>query len=804
MAKITASSNEKVFHIKRWLGVNENPDGDTKLKMGEAAVMQNFRITDDGSLQVRPGSKNVANLLFAYTVDEAAEATTVVTELNASTRNFAFYPSYSITDGGILTGYGTEVTANYSDHETYVGYYYEDGNGNLYKFANCEYIQPSAGTPVDGGTASLNDDTINVTAASWTQLLKVPQYPSVYVRGGKVYTTGEPSAIGSAPDVGRYFNMNGKVYQTTHSGWFQQVYYWSYASVSCADDVYKWNFYPVTVKATTTDEPVMGIWSGYVAGVEYLVAACNGHLWSLTIDDDTGLWSKKVIGTLDTSRRVSFFGFNEKLYMLNGSEYRVWDGTNYGDVQGYRPIVAVAAPPAGGGTLLEQVNKLTAAKRQWFSPAASAKDFQLLEKDIASVDWVKENGTLVDSSEYTVNIANGTVSFTTAPIDGTNTIEIAWTGKHNDRAAVLGMSCAELYNGTTDNRIFLYGDGSNLTLYSGLEHETGSATAEYFPDLYVMHVGDANTPVTSLVRHYNRLMAFKEDSAYSIYYDAITLENGTVTAGFYITTINRGLGNSAAGQVTLVENYPRSLDGRSIYEWKATSTGGNVTGDQRNAKRISQRVENTLSRFVLKDAIAYFDKINHEYYLAYDRRVIVQNTEVDAWYVYENLPATAIIVYKDEVYIGTDDGYIRHLSRNYMHDNGEPIQAYWESGSMDFGAAYMRKYSSGLWLGIKPEANGEIKVTAITDRVNQLNEEVAEANTKTAEWKTSASGFFSFLDLDFETLSFNVNSMPSIDTQKIRAKKFTYYKLIFSSANNNTTATVTSANISVRFMGKVR
>ena len=57
MAAITGSANEKIFQIRAWGGLNENPDGDTKLKMGEAAVMRNFRITRDGNLQRRPGSK---------------------------------------------------------------------------------------------------------------------------------------------------------------------------------------------------------------------------------------------------------------------------------------------------------------------------------------------------------------------------------------------------------------------------------------------------------------------------------------------------------------------------------------------------------------------------------------------------------------------------------------------------------------------------------------------------------------------------------------------------------------------------
>jgi hypothetical protein len=62
MAEIKATTNEKVFPIKAFLGLNQNPDGDTKLKMGEAAAMNNFRVTRDRNLQRRPGTKTVVNL----------------------------------------------------------------------------------------------------------------------------------------------------------------------------------------------------------------------------------------------------------------------------------------------------------------------------------------------------------------------------------------------------------------------------------------------------------------------------------------------------------------------------------------------------------------------------------------------------------------------------------------------------------------------------------------------------------------------------------------------------------------------
>ena len=68
MAKIQANVSERIFNISNWHGVNEAPEGEARLRLGEAAVMKNFCVTSGGALKKRPGSRNVAELLSAYTI----------------------------------------------------------------------------------------------------------------------------------------------------------------------------------------------------------------------------------------------------------------------------------------------------------------------------------------------------------------------------------------------------------------------------------------------------------------------------------------------------------------------------------------------------------------------------------------------------------------------------------------------------------------------------------------------------------------------------------------------------------------
>lgn len=104
---------------------------------------------------------------------------------------------------------------------------------------------------------------------------------------------------------------------------------------------YSWNFNPVTAKGNSADSVVRGIWSGFVGGREVLCAACNGYLWELERREG-GEWGKTACGAIDTSSDVHMFGFGGNMYLLNGSEYKVWDGR---EPDGRRRL------PAHGGRL---------------------------------------------------------------------------------------------------------------------------------------------------------------------------------------------------------------------------------------------------------------------------------------------------------------------------------------------------------------------------------------------------------------------------------------------------------------------
>lgn len=538
--------------------------------------------------------------------------------------------------------------------------------------------------------------------------------------------------------------------------------------------------------SASTDAPVFcGCWEGMVGSKHHVLAAFGG----VVFDIDVLLETVKAVGEC-TQDTTSFFGFDEKVYLLNGHEYMSWDGgeeTQFQEVEGYVPVTLTATTPGGDGTLLENVNRLTGKRRVRYSPTGSDTVFHLPEANVDQI--VSVEGTDVT---YTPDLAAGTLTFQSAPAKGTNTLTVTYRKGNGARSEVESMRYSELYNGSTDTRVFLYGDGSNKTIYSGIDGDTGKPSAEYFPDLYEAEVGESNTPITSLVRHYARLLAFKEGSAWSIQYGTITLDNDVTTAAFYVLPVNKLLGNDAYGQVRLLENNPLTMDSGSIYQWRSTSSSGNITSDERNAKRISDRVMDTLASFDLKKTSTFNRKQEHEYWFLYGGNALILNYANDAWYYYTNMPFLQMLDVENDTFGFSEDGKVVHVSRQHRNDDGEEIDAYAETGSMDFGRDWQLKYSPMLFIAIEPENNARINVTVQSNRRSDYPE------------KTVAMSFCTFSNVDFNHWSFRTNRKPQVKRLKIKVKKATFYKLVFKSLSASATATVLEADVQLRYAGNVK
>lgn len=559
---------------------------------------------------------------------------------------------------------------------------------------------------------------------------------------------------------------------------------------------------PGTHAVVDLEAYVRTLWVGRVGDSEYFLAAADGALWK--IGELNGVWSKTSLGAISTVGDVSIFGFGGKAYILTGAEYKVFDGTTLADVAGYVPLVSVAVAPAGGGTTLENVNRLNGKRRCWFSPDGTATEFVLPENGLSSIDRVTDRVTGTNytaGTDYTADTTNGKVTFAEAPSEGVSRIEVEWTVAASQRTQVTAMRYAELYNGTSDNRVFIYGDGSNKLLYSGVDYN-GQPRADYFPDLYEIAVGAENTPVTGAMKHYSRLIVTKPTELYTISASSQTLADKTVVPIYYLTPANRSLGNEAAGQCQLVLNSVRTLCAGGVYEWENNSSyTANLTVDERQAKRISDRVRHTLSTFKLSECRCWDDNAAQEYYIVSGSTALVHNYANDVWYAYYGFPAASFSRFGDELYIGCTDGKIRHVSDDYTDDDGAAVYAYWESGNIDFGDYTHEKYTPEFWISHTPTAQGKFSVSGQTNRY----EKSAGLGTRTGSQSTAPE--LDFSALDFAHINFGNESYQKavkVLHRRLRLRKFIFFKMIFQANETDSDAAVHSLSMNVTFGGESR
>lgn len=544
------------------------------------------------------------------------------------------------------------------------------------------------------------------------------------------------------------------------------------------------------------DAPVKCIWFGNINGDEIGLAAADDKLWKIHANGSY-LSEPVELGSMLTDKFVSIFPFSNIVYILNGYEYYSYDGSVFQTVTGYVPLVIVSrAPDGAGGETLEEVNKLNGKRRVWFSPDGTSNVFYLPEKGLVSIDTVIDTATgEAYSGSYTKSTTNGTVSFDSIPVRGVNTIEISYTVPIDYRNDVTNMTNAELYLGSQDTAVFLYGDGTNKAIYSSVNY-LGEPSAEYFPDLNVVTVADDNTPITGLIRHNNRLMCYKTTATYTITFGLISLVDGTQKYGFYVVPSNKAIGNAALGQVRLVLNAPLTLFGNDLYKWENTSPySADITRDERMAIRMSDRIYATLETFTPENCYCYDDNDNQEYYIWDDGVGLVYNYAADAWYTYtspDNLKVCSMCNIHDDLIFGFEDGTIRILSSNYFNDDGKAIDSYWESGSIDYGKPYQRKFMSNMWVGIKPQAASKVTVTIVTDKKSTYSERIID------------NSLLDFWNINFADFSFLINRKPQIKKLKIKAKKFAFMKFILKADDLDSTATVLMIDPKIRETGYVK
>ena len=554
--------------------------------------------------------------------------------------------------------------------------------------------------------------------------------------------------------------------------------------------------------------PILASWAGHIGEREYCVICdfANGidRIWmygrteggeNKLVHSQTG-----ALGlTAAKDAMVKIFSFGGKLYIMSAKNTVVWEDGTFAAKEPYVPLVITGAAPAGGGTTLENINLLTGKRRVEYSADGTAKDYYL-PAEAKSIVSVKVDNAVVTGGSFNANTQ--VYSFAQAPTKGVSNVEITYdtdaATAEKARMQIIRCRLTEAYNGSTDTRLFMAGDGTNKCYYTGVPL-SGDVTALYFPAMYEVAMDFSGSAVTGMVRSDTKLLVFKPDGASLITYEPTTLTDGTVTAGFNVRSANREMGSDVMGQVQTVANHPRTITKDGIFEWKITS---DAYQSEHAAKRISDKVEKSLRGADIGSIVTCDDNFTQTYYVFLNDAkgtVLVNRYGLASdgiWCIYRGelfrnvknaiMLGGQMVFLNDREALTLDDNLTQDAA---VETDGEvqTIGALWESGFMDFGADFRRKYSSQIYVSLLPQSNSKVTVTAATDRRSEYME------------KTLASNVFSWANANFVDWTFDTNDTPKIKRVRLKVKKFVYYKLIFKVTEPGVKATVLGYDQEVRF-----
>ena len=466
--------------------------------------------------------------------------------------------------------------------------------------------------------------------------------------------------------------------------------------------------------------PIKGMYTTNLGGTEYLLIATDGKLYYFTknqLEANLLGLTPTLIGNIPDNE-VSFFTFDKKVYILCG-QYMSWDGTTLQEVEGYTPLVFINSKPTGGGVVYDEINMLSPKKHQTFNGDGSSTAFHIAQQGVTSIDKVLVDGE--ETTNYTTDLANGIVTFNTAPQQAMDNVDIYWTLDDGDRHIIDGMKFGTVFGGDLDTRVFLYGNDEcqNRTYFSGLED--GKPSVEYFPATAQVDVGPSNFALTDLTRQYDRLIATTNRP--EAYYMTISTESLPITLSDTTSTtrlvpsvgtfpLNEVHGNVAPGQGQLIDNYPVTIDRNAIIQWKASNVR-----DERNMEDISQKIRLDLIDRDLKN----FKTLDHQS----ENQLFLYHNDLMYIYNYYNKTFSRIRMTDNmsyitdlgnRIYSGTDVGKIMKWGEENSTYNGEIINAHWEMNFEGFNTTYLRKTMNRLWVLMQPQVKSSAEIGYITNR----------------------------------------------------------------------------------------
>lgn len=476
------------------------------------------------------------------------------------------------------------------------------------------------------------------------------------------------------------------------------------------------------------------------------------------------------------NQKSSFNKVNSKLYINDGKNYLVYNGSNLKKVKDEafipRTTISRKAGGIGGGETLQDVNLLQPKRINSFVGDGSSKVFYLDAQNIDSTTVTAKvnNVAQTENTNFTVDRINGRVIFNVAPskpnLSGEDNVFITFAKTiegYEDR--INKCTKALLF----DNRLFYTGnpDFPNAVFHSELNNPSYISDLNYYED------GSSDSLITGMTVGNNMLWIFKnlDQNNANVFYHEPTLDlehgkiyptkQGNVSVGCYVNSINFQDDIVYLSRYGLEGVSTEKIDSKQVIAHRSSMIDVKMTNESDYKDAMMTEYQGYL--FIL---------VNGKIYLADSRQKYASLGSFEyEWFYWDisRINPTLLKEYNDTLYIGTKDGSIFILDGT--NDNDEVIFSYWTTPMDNFGYNNQLKTTNkrGGIAKIKTIPNGLIKIAKRTDKSNEYK----------FVTQKSANGF-TFNNLSFRNFSF-VTTDKSYLIYKIKVKKINELSLKFYS-----------------------
>lgn len=533
---------------------------------------------------------------------------------------------------------------------------------------------------------------------------------------------------------------------------------------------------------STIESPVNGLFVAVIQQNTHFIAHGGTKIYEWFPNENK---SPVVLKENVTNNRSVAQNMGEKLWILTGGDYLVFDGETVKDVSeiAYIPTTVIGAAPAGGGEVFENPNLLQPKRKNEFIPDGTSKDYYLDSTDIddtpvtATVKGVEKT----ENTDFTVNREDGIVTFNTAPEkpivgqEGEVIITFSKTvSGYSDRAKKCRIMTT--YGVGTSDRLIISGNKE----FQNRDWTSGLNDPSYFPDLGYNVVGVEATAIMGYRRIGEYLAIIKEDNGQD---STVFLRSASVrTDGEVIFQTKQsiaGVGAVAIHGFGNILDEQLFLSGTGVY---AITT--NVLTAERIVQNRSFFVDPQLTMepdLETAEAVSwngmYLICVNSHVYLLDGRQNKSYKAKSQGDYVYEcyyweNVPSVCWLNHKsgatETLYFGTEEGKICRFNSDIdtmqrYSDDGQPIVAIWSTKADDDDDITLLKtmIKKGNSVTIKPYSRSSAQIYFRTEQ-------------DPVEWIATEDtmDIFDWEDIDFTRFTFEANDAPREILFNTKVKKY--------------------------------